>query len=244
LKKFVYKLNMTSSWKNTLLLATLITFSTAQANFQLPFNGGNLPGFLHNNPFYMNQMSTASSNTPACAEIPGVGLPVLALKKFLIAVDLHLDNTNANTFVKIIFFKETKTATGLNVKLVVAFKTFTDQFYAGIEGELRLRGSQRFRLLSYHYDTDLNSIKEVLGEPNIDVNNFVGCGNLKEIYTNFLNRQKRPEFLQQNIPYGQTALPLTAPTFNNQPPTFAWANGNAPNGSQQNNGPFLYNYGN
>jgi len=221
-------------------LVLTLALINCQANFQLPFNGGNLPGFLHNNPFYMNQ--AVANNALECKEIPGVGLPILAVKKFLIAVDMHLDNSNINTFVKIIFFKETKSATGMNFKLVVAFKTFTDQFYAGIEGELRLRGNNRFRLLSYHYDTDIAIIREVIGEPNIDVNNFVGCGNLKEIYTKFLQSQMRPEFLTQNIPYGQTALPLQPPAFNNQPPTFAWANGNAPNGSQ-NAGAFLYNYG-
>ena len=219
----------------------LIALASCQANFQLPYNGGSTPNFLYNNPFYMNQALVNSP--PQCQEIPGVGLPILALKKFLIAVDQHLDSNNINTFVKIIFFRETKTTTGLNVKLVVAFKTFTDEFYAGIEGELRLKGTQRFRLSNYHYDTDIESIKEVLGERNINVNNFIGCGDLKNIYTNFLKRNLRPQFLTQNVPYGQTATPFTPPTFNNQPPTFGFANGSAPNGSQQNAGPLFYNFG-
>ena len=238
---------MSASVKLFASVLLMLAFVRSQANFQMPFNGGNLPNFLHNNPFFMNNMITGSiSGTPGvtqCNEIAGVGLPVLALKKFLIAVDMHLDASNINTFVKIIFFKETKTSTGLNVKLVVQFKTFVDEFYAGIEGELRLRGTQRFRLLSYHYDTEIASIRDVIGEPNVNVNNFVGCGNLKEIYTNFLRRNKRPEFLTQNIPTGQTSLPLQPPAFNNQPPTFGWANGNMPNGAQTNAGPFLYNFG-
>lgn len=237
---------MISSCKTMILIAGLVALSAAQPSFQLPYNGGNLPNFLHNNPFFMNQLQSGAQAVPQdarCAEIPGVGLPVLALKKFLIAIDQHLDKDNLNTFVKIIFFKETKTNTGLNVKLVVTFKTFTDLFYAGVEGELRNKGNQKFRLLSYHYDTDLNMIKEVLGEPNIDPNNFVGCGNLKEIYTNFLSQNLRPEYLKMNIPYGQTALPLVPPTFNLQPPTFTLANGSVPNGAQLNNGPFMYNFG-
>ena len=219
----------------------LLSMVESQPNWQQPFNGGDKFGFSYNNPNFLNQ--SAGLTAPQCKEIPGVGLPILALKKFLIAVDLHLDSNNINTFIKIIFFTETKTTTGLNVKLVVTFKTFTEEFYAGIEGELRLKGTQRFRLLSYHYDTDIEVIKEVLGETNINVNNFIGCGNLKEIYTKFLQSNKRPDFLTQNVPYGQTALPLTPPFFNNQPPTFGWANGNAPNGSQQNAGPLFYNFG-
>lgn len=236
---------MTALLNRMTSLVLLITVLNCQQNFQNPYNGGNLPNFLYTNPYFMNQsLNSVNSGqtTEACGEIPGVGLPILALKKFLIAVDLHLDNTNLNTFVKIIFFKETKTTTGLNVKLVVNFKTFTDTFYAGIEGELRLKGTQKFRLLSYHYDTDLEVIKEVLGEANINANNFIGCGDLKNVYTAFLNRNKRPEFLKSNIPYGQTQFPLTAPTFNNQPPTFGYANGNAPNGSQP-AGQFFYNFG-
>ena len=232
---------MHASAKFTLQVLLLLALTHCQPNSQQPFNGGDKFGFLFNNPNFMNQNFVAVA--PQCKEIPGVGLPILAVKKFLIAVDLHLDSNNINTFVKIIFFTETKTTTGLNVKLVVLFKTFTEEFYAGIEGELRLRGTQRFRLLSYHYDTDIESIKTVLGEQNINVNNFIGCGNLKEIYTNFLSFNKRPDYLTQNVPYGQTALPLTRPRFNNQPPTLGWANGNAPNGSQQNAGPFLYNFG-
>jgi hypothetical protein len=231
-----------------LALTLLCGLTLSQASFQMPFNGGNLPNFLHNNPYLMNSMIGRASplsigSSIQCSEIPGVGLPILAIKKFLIAVDVHLDSSNINTFVKIIFYKDTKTLTGVEIKLVVAFKTFTDEFYAAIEGELRVKGTQRFRLESYHYDTDIASIREVLNEPTINVNNFVGCGNLKEIYTNFLKSNKRAEFLTKNIPYGQTALPLVPPLFNNQPPTFGLANGNAPNGSQQNAGPFLYNFG-
>jgi len=232
---------MTSFTKILASVTILMALVSCQSNFQVPYNGGAQPNFLYNNPFFMNSMingALPAGSAPQCAEIPGVGLPILALKKFLIAVDLHLDAANINTFVKIVFFKETKTTTGLNVKLVVLFKTFTDEFYAGIEGELRLRGTQRFRLLSYHYDTDIQSIRDVIGEPNINVNNFVGCGNLKEIYTNFLRANKRPEYLTQNIPTGQNTLPFQAPTFNNQPPTFGFANG-----SRTNAGPFLYNFG-
>lgn len=238
---------MSSATKIVISALVLIALVNCQANWQGPFNGQASFNNLDNNPGFMNQILNgnqfAGPVAPQCKEIPGVGFPILAIKKFLIAVDLHLDKDNINTFVKIIFFTETKTTTGLNVKLIVLFKTFTEQFYAGIEGELRLRGTQRFRLLNYHYDTDIEAVKQVLGETNVDVNNFIGCGNLKEIYTNFLRNNKRPDYLTQNIPYGQTALPLTPPTFNNQPPTFGWANGNAPNGSRQNAGPFLYNFG-
>jgi hypothetical protein len=227
--------------KNIAAVILLVALANSQANFQLPYNGGNTSNFLYNNPFYMNQV--LGSSAAECQVIPGVGLPILALKKFLIAVDLHLDFNNINTFVKIIFFREVKTTTGLSVKLVVAFKTFTDEFYAGIEGELRLKGTQRFRLLSYHYDTDIESIKSVLGEKNINVNNFIGCGDLKKIYTDFLRRNKVPSFLTQNVPYGQTATPFTAPTFNNQPPTFGWANGSAANFNPQNTTPLFYNFG-
>jgi len=237
---------MNATFRVLCSLALLAALTSCQPNFQVPYNGGNMPNFLHNNPFFMNQFisgASAAATAPQCGEIPGVGLPILALKKFLIAVDLHLDAANINTFVKIIFFKETKTTTGLNVKLVVLFKTFTDEFYAGIEGELRLKGTQRFRLLSYHYDTDIKSIRDVIGESSINVNNFIGCGNLKEIYSNFLRLNKRPEFLTQNIPTGQNTLPFQYPAYNNQPPTFGFANGNAPNGAQFNAGPAFYNFG-
>jgi hypothetical protein len=232
---------MRTSSTKSISAILFIALASCQANFQLPFNGGNNFSSLYANPFYMNQ--ALGNAAPQCQEIPGVGLPILALKKFLIAVDQHLDSNNINTFVKIIFFRETKTTTGLSVKLVVAFKTFTDEFYAGIEGELRLKGTQRFRLLNYHYDTDIESIKEVLGERNINVNNFIGCGDLKDIYTKFLKRNKVPEFLTQNVPYGQSALPLTPPTFNNQPPTFGLNNGSAQNNFPRTQGFQFYNFG-
>jgi len=236
---------MNASFRLLSSLALLAALVSCQANFQVPYNGGNQPNFLHNNPFFMNQfINGAKSNLDSqCKEIPGVGLPILALKKFLIAVDLHLDSSNINTFIKIVFFKETKTSTGLNIKLVVLFKTFTDEFYAGIEGELRLKGTQRFSLLSYHYDTDIQSIRDIIGEPSVNPNNFIGCGNIKEIYTNFLRQNKRPEFLTQNIPTGQVSFPFTNPTMNNQPPTILFANGNAQNGAQFNDEPQFYNFG-
>jgi len=208
--------------KLTKLILSMVFFFALASGHQgnpLPYNGGNQFGFMYNNPYFLNEainaVTASGTSGEACKEIPGVGLPILALKKFLIAVDMYLDDSNVNTFVKIIYFKETKTVTGLNVKLVVAFKTFTDQFYAGIEGEMRLKGNQKFRLLSYHFDTDISCIGEILGESNIDVNNFIGCGNLKEIYTKFLKWNSKPQFQRENIPYGQTALPLVARGFGN-----------------------------
>ena len=42
---------------------------------------------------------------------------------------------------------------------------------------------------------------------------------------------KKPEFLQYNVPFGQNTQPFIAPQNYNQPPTLGYANGNAPNGS-------------
>lgn len=227
------------------LLGLLVACLKAQINAQWQYNLGDMPSSLMGNPAYMNQAIgnvLSGSLQDACKNIPGVGSPILAIKKLLIAIDLHLDATNTGSFVKIIFFKETKTVTGLNVKLVALIKTFTDQFYAGVEGELRLKGTKRFRLLSYIYDTDLEMIRQVLGETNINENSFIGCGDLKNIYTAFLKQNKRPEFLEYNIPYGQTTQPFIPPQNYNQPPTFGYANGSAPNGSS-NFGTLFSNFG-
>ena len=208
----------------------------AQPNVNWQYNTGDLPSSLMGNPAFMNQAIgnvLSGSLQAACATIPGVGAPILAIKKLLIAIDLHLDATNTGTFVKIIFFKETKTVTGLNVKLVVLIKTFTDQFYAGVEGELRLKGTKRLRLINYHYDTDLEMIRQVLGETNVSETSFIGCGDLKNIYTAFLKKNKKPEFLEYNIPYGQNTQPFVPPQNFNQPPTLGYPFGGAPNGAQQ-----------
>jgi len=227
-------------------LVALVAVVACQANFQLPYNGGSHPNFLHNNMNLMNPLMLPTVGlADQCQEIPGVGLPVLVLKKFLIAIDMHLDIGNLNTFTKIIFFKETKIATGLSVKLVVQFVTFTDSFLGAIDGELRSMKNnlpQRFVLKSYHYDTSIENIREVIGEPNMDPNNFVSCGNLKEIYSKFISQNLKPEYLTQNIPFGQTALPLVPPYSNGQPPTIALANGFAPAGAVP-FGAFGYNYG-
>lgn len=215
-------------------IALLVAAIHAQANTQWQYNLGDMPSSLMGNPAFMNQAIgnvLSGSLQSACKDIPGVGSPILAIKKLLIAIDLHLDSTNTGSFVKIIFFKETKTVTGLNVKLVVLIKTFTEQFYAGVEGELRLKGTQRFRLVNYVFDTDIEMIRQVLGETNIVETSFIGCGNLKDIYTAFLKQNKKPEFLEYNIPYGQTTRPFIPPQNYNQPPTLGYANGNAPNGS-------------
>lgn len=192
-----------------LSIMALMTTIHSQITAQLPYNGGNIFQFGYNNPAHMNQLMNGVTATPQeCKEIPGVGLPVLSLKKFLIAVDQHLENTNQNSFVKIIYLKETRTQNGINTKLVVAIKTFNDLNFIGVSGELRLKGTQKFRLNSYHYDTDIKNIREILQEPSIDPNNFIGCGNLKDIYTNYIRRHMKPEFLQFNQPYGQTQMPF------------------------------------
>lgn len=226
---------MTAQLKLICAVTLLISGLLAQPNTQWQYNLGDMPSSLMGNPAFMNQAIgnvLSGSLQAACNNIPGVGSPILAIKKLLIAIDLHLDATNTGSFVKVIFFKETKTVTGLNVKFVALIKTFTDQFYAGVEVELRLKGTQRLRLINYIYDTDLEMIRQVLGETNINETSFIGCGDLKNIYTAFLKTTKKPEFLEYNIPYGQTTRPFVPPGNYNQPPTFGYATGNAPNGSQ------------
>ena len=209
------------------MLGLFLGCCSAQADFQLPYNGGSTPDFLNNNPFYMNQYLNLVPNDPAsaakCAQVPGVGLPILAVKKFLITLDEQLDATNLNSFVKIIFFKEIKTQTGMTVKLVAVIKTFQDTYYVGVEGALRARGLPRFQLISYAVDTVLNNVGLVVGEANLDVNNFIGCGDLKKVYTEYISRAVKPQYLKYNIPYGQTATPFVPPADNNQPPTFGAA---------------------
>ena len=225
---------MRTRFQTLTALALLAAALLAQANTQWQYNLGDMPSSLMGNPAFMNQAIgnvLSGSLQSACKEIPGVGSPILSIKKLLIAIDLHLDSTNNGSFVKVIFFRETKTVTGLNVKLVALIKTFTEQFYAGVEGEMRLKGSQKFRLINYHYDTDIEMIRQVIGETNIVETSFIGCGDLKNIYTAFLKQNKKPEFLQYNVPFGQNTQPFIAPQNYNQPPTLGYADGNAPNGS-------------
>ena len=172
------------------LFLTLIISSTQSQFLGNPeYIGGDQFNFVNTNPFFIPQHyiqeNAINSNLVQCQNIPGVGLPVLSIKKFLISVDLQFDNTHNNTQVKIIFFREsTNNSNGSKVyKVVFQIRSFQDDSYIGIEAQVNRFGFPSFEILNYIMETDIDRIKICLNEPTIDPSNFVGCGDLKAIYS-------------------------------------------------------------
>ena len=186
----------------TILLNSILS----QANFQLPYNGASLPGNLNNNPYYLNKLLGNLGSQPqtvgACAQIPGIGLPILSLKKFLINIDQNLDSANSNSFSKIIYFNETSVPQGLLVSLVLKFYTFSAKFYVGVQGLLKTKGLPRFQLMLYVYDSNILNVQNTIGATFLDDNNFITCGEVKTIYTNYLRSLQVNTARLFNIPTG------------------------------------------
>jgi len=84
-----------------------------------------------------------------------------------------------------IFFKEyvNKKRKQLIYKAVFQLKTYSSNMYLGIESLYKPSGFPSFEVISYIMDTDLENISLVLNTYDINENNMLACGDLKEIYS-------------------------------------------------------------
>lgn len=180
--------------KTFVALFALVTLALAQST--TPYIGGNQFGNYYTNPNLINTFLSQVNSTvnPACNAIAGVGQPILAIKQVLQTIDTQLDYSNRDSNVKIIFFKERKNNSTFqtNYKLVLLIKTFSTTNYLAVEGVYKQIGAPTFEVLTYYFDTNLDNIRSVLGEYTVDPNSFVGCGDVKSIYSQANSQLPKP----------------------------------------------------
>ena len=194
----------------TLILATMcLTLTMGQT--PTPYIGGNQFKNYYTNPNLINQFlgQLNAPVSPACNVIPGIGQPILAIKKVLQTIDTSLDSTNLDSNAKIIFFKEKKNNTTYQTtfKMVIQVKTFSATNYIAIEGVYKQIGFPTFEVITYYVDGNIDNIRNVLNEYLVDPNAFVGCGDIKAIYS-----QANPVLPRPNIVVnGQETDPSKTP---------------------------------
>jgi hypothetical protein len=173
--------------KGLLLITMMAAFSSAQFTYTKPYNGGDQFQNMHSNPALMTGLleSLTGTATAACAEIDGVGHPVLSLKKAIQDIDTSLDSTHSNTYASTIFFKESTDTTGnmMTYKVVVKIQTFNTLNYLGVTGVYKKLGFPTFQITNYLFDTDIANIRTVLEDSTISENGIAGCGDVKSIYS-------------------------------------------------------------
>lgn len=169
------------------LVSLLAIMTVALTQHITPYIGGNQFSNYYTNPNLINQFLTQLNpvENPACKIIPGVGQPILAIKQMLQIIDTQLDVSNRDSNAKIIFFKEKKNSTTFqtNYKLVIQVKTFSSNNYVAVEGLYKQIGFPTFEVLTYYFDSNIDNIRSILNEYTVDPNNFVGCGDVKSIYS-------------------------------------------------------------
>ena len=170
------------------LINLLITIAISNEFLcQQPYIGGNDPNFLMNNPSLTKELllKTKGKVAEACKNIPGIGAAVLSIRQYQQAIEALLDNSNADSFVKLIFFKEfvNPKTKQMIYKAVFHMKTFSKDIFVGIEALYKPQGYPSFEVLSYIMDEDLSNIKLVLKDQSIDPEEFYACGDLKEIFS-------------------------------------------------------------
>lgn len=170
-----------------LFLPLLILPLTANFTYNKPYNGGNQFHNLHSNPALLKKLLQQVNISPsaACEEIPGVGPPVLSLKKAIQDIDTSLDASNANTYAKIIHFKEKedRRRQQTTYQIVVQIRSFQTVNFLAVEGLYRKLGFPTFSVENYLFDSDLNNIRLVMGDNSISESGFFGCGDVKSIYS-------------------------------------------------------------
>ena len=171
--------------KSSIVLLALVSVALTQTT--APYIGGNQFGNYYTNPNLINTFLSQVNTTvnPACNSIPGVGQPILSIKQVLQTIDTQLDTTNRDSNTKIIFFRERKNNSTFQTsfKLVLQIKTFSTNNYLAIEGIYKQVGFPTFEVVTYYFDSNIENIRSALSEYSIDPNGFVGCGDVKSIYS-------------------------------------------------------------
>jgi len=67
-------------------------------------------------------------------------------------------------------------------------KTFTNNVYLGIESLYKPSGFSSFELISYIMDSNLDNVRKVMRDENIDTNKHFACGDVKEIFSRKVHR--------------------------------------------------------
>lgn len=167
-------------------LLALMSAAIAQ-DITTPYINGNQFGSYYTNPNLINTFLSQVNPTvnPACNSINGIGQPILAIKQVIQTIDSQLDSTNRDSNVKIIFFRERKNNTTFqtNFKLVLQIRTFSSNNYVAIEGVYKQIGFPTFEVLTYYFDSNIDNIRNAISEFTVDPNGFVGCGDVKSIYS-------------------------------------------------------------
>ena len=191
-------------------LLALVSVTLAQAP-TTPYIGGNQFGNYYTNPNLINTfLSQVNSNVnPACNAIAGVGQPILAIKQVLQTIDTQLDITNRDSNVKIIFFKERKNTTTFqtNYKLVLQIKGFSSNNYVAIEGVYKQVGYPTFEVITYYFDSNIENIRQAINEYTVDPNGFVGCGDVKSIYSAATSTLPKPTISVNGIQSNPSQTP-------------------------------------
>lgn len=171
----------------TKVLITILLLHTLSSQFNSPFIGGNQFNSYYTNPNLINSFLGQINQTiaPACNRIPGIGQPVLVIKQVLQTVDLALSSNNSQTSAKMIFFKEKRNTNNFQTtyKMVIQIKSFSSNNYLAVEGLYRQMGFPAFEITTYYLDSNLENVKSLLEEYSIDPRMFVGCGNIKSLYS-------------------------------------------------------------
>lgn len=178
------------------LIALLSLLAAVSADVTTPYVGGNQFDNYYTNPNLINSFLSQVNATvsPACNSIAGVGQPILALKQVLQSVDAQLDSANRDSAVKILFFRERKNNTTFqsDYKLVLELRSFAATNYLAVEGLYKQVGFPTFEVLTYYLDSSIENVRSAIGEPTVDPNAFVGCGDVKSIYSQANSALPRP----------------------------------------------------
>ena len=168
-------------------MTLLAITAAALAQSTAPYIGGDQFGNYYTNPNLINTFLSQVNQTvnPACNSIAGVGQPILAVKQVLQSIDTQLDVSNRDSNVKIVFLRERKNNSTFqtNYKLVLQVKTFSSNNYIAIEGVYKQVGFPTFEVITYYFDSNIENIRQAINEYTVDPNGFVGCGDVKSIYS-------------------------------------------------------------
>ena len=118
-----------------------------------------------------------------CKDIPGVGHPIRAIKKFNEELSKMFNPQDPNVFVRMFFFKDELVNKDRIYKYGIEVKSFTRVVYIAIK--LVLGGTNPGVLPEEMFlmTTNPQLLPVVLEAGEIDLKNFLGCGDLKTLFS-------------------------------------------------------------
>ena len=115
-----------------------------------------------------------------CKEIPGLGFPVKIVPRFNIELAKMFDPNDPNYFIKMFFYDDKMDQKDRIYKYGIEVRSFLKTMYIAMS--ISVAGNGNIKYEDFIVTKDPQLLPVILNATKIDLNNALGCGDLKAFF--------------------------------------------------------------